>query len=489
MVPVDSRRPGGVAVNTGPAVAQLLVPALRDPPGEQFATAVGRALHVLDAQLTGVRAQGRRRGGAPVGRDRHRLGPRRGALVGGDGDRDRPALEAAAGSCTPPAATGGWSGALAQRGVDAYGVDPRPRGCPTDEARRRWTCARRTSATTSGSVEPGALAGVVLSGVVEGVGSRRTAAPPPRRGAAAWRPAASSSCTRCRAASWEADDAPLEADLVPARPYRPATWGTVLGEVGFDRDRRRGRRRTRLPRARPAARCPRLRTGRAAVKVAFVTPRYGLDVMGGAEAAARQLAKHLRAECGWSVEVFTTCALDHITWDDVLPPGDSVDNGVTVHRFASASGRVPGVLRARRPHPGRRRPRPTWTRPPLARAQRAGHPRPGGRRGRQRRRGARLLPVPLLPDGHGHGGVATAPRCCIPPPTTSPRSTSGCTTPVFEGADAICYHTAAERRLVQRRHRVGQVPQIVLGLGVADVVEGGRPGGEVPRHRRQPLRR
>jgi len=76
-------------------------------------------------------------------------------------------------------------------------------------------------------------------------------------------------------------------------------------------------------------------------KVAFVTPRYGPEVMGGAESAARQLAEHLVAECGWTVEVFSSCAVDHITWDDVLAPGDSVLNGVTVHRFRSASGRVP----------------------------------------------------------------------------------------------------------------------------------------------------
>jgi glycosyltransferase involved in cell wall biosynthesis len=49
----------------------------------------------------------------------------------------------------------------------------------------------------------------------------------------------------------------------------------------------------------------------------------------------------------------------------------------------------------------------------------------------------------------------------------------------FARADAICYHTAAERRLVQRRHRVAQIPQIELGLGVSPVVDGGRSGGEV----------
>jgi len=77
------------------------------------------------------------------------------------------------------------------------------------------------------------------------------------------------------------------------------------------------------------------------MKVAFVTPRYGLEVMGGAESAARQLAEHLVSECRWQVEVFSTCALDHLTWDNVLPAGDSVLNGVTVHRFASRTGRVP----------------------------------------------------------------------------------------------------------------------------------------------------
>ncbi|HEY5024011.1 MAG TPA: glycosyltransferase family 4 protein, partial [Acidimicrobiales bacterium] len=49
----------------------------------------------------------------------------------------------------------------------------------------------------------------------------------------------------------------------------------------------------------------------------------------------------------------------------------------------------------------------------------------------------------------------------------------------FADADAICYHTAAERRLVQRRHRVAQIPQIELGLGVSPVVNGGRAGADI----------
>jgi len=51
--------------------------------------------------------------------------------------------------------------------------------------------------------------------------------------------------------------------------------------------------------------------------------------------------------------------------------------------------------------------------------------------------------------------------------------------PTFTAADAICYHTAAERRLVQRVHPVAEIPQIVLGLGVGAVVERGRSGADI----------
>ncbi len=70
----------------------------------------------------------------------------------------------------------------------------------------------------------------------------------------------------------------------------------------------------------------------SAKRVAFVTPRYGMEVMGGAETAARQLAEHLRASTAWESEVHTTCALNPHTWADELSPGTSTLNGVPVHR-------------------------------------------------------------------------------------------------------------------------------------------------------------
>jgi glycosyltransferase involved in cell wall biosynthesis len=71
------------------------------------------------------------------------------------------------------------------------------------------------------------------------------------------------------------------------------------------------------------------------VKIGFVLPRYGVEVHGGAEGAARMLAERLAARPGWSAEVFTTGAINPQTWADELAPGTFAVNGVTVHRFVS----------------------------------------------------------------------------------------------------------------------------------------------------------
>jgi glycosyltransferase involved in cell wall biosynthesis len=55
-------------------------------------------------------------------------------------------------------------------------------------------------------------------------------------------------------------------------------------------------------------------------------------VFGGAELLARWFAHHL-AEAGHEVDVLTTCALDHTSWRNALPPGVERDGAVTVRRF------------------------------------------------------------------------------------------------------------------------------------------------------------
>jgi glycosyltransferase involved in cell wall biosynthesis len=76
-------------------------------------------------------------------------------------------------------------------------------------------------------------------------------------------------------------------------------------------------------------------------RIAFVVPRYGAGIVGGAEMLCRLMAENL-AENGTPVEVLTTCAVDHFTWADHHPEGTTVENGVPVRRFRVEPGRDGG---------------------------------------------------------------------------------------------------------------------------------------------------
>ena len=77
------------------------------------------------------------------------------------------------------------------------------------------------------------------------------------------------------------------------------------------------------------------------MKLSYVVPRYGAQVIGGAEYGARMLAERLVSMAGWEVEVLTTCALDARTWADEAPAGSTVEAGVSVHRFPVTGTRHP----------------------------------------------------------------------------------------------------------------------------------------------------
>jgi glycosyltransferase involved in cell wall biosynthesis len=66
-------------------------------------------------------------------------------------------------------------------------------------------------------------------------------------------------------------------------------------------------------------------------RIAMVVQRYGQEVNGGAEMLARWIAEHLTSLA--EMHVITTCAVDHHTWANVYPPGESELNGVMIHRF------------------------------------------------------------------------------------------------------------------------------------------------------------
>ena len=69
------------------------------------------------------------------------------------------------------------------------------------------------------------------------------------------------------------------------------------------------------------------------MKLSVVTPRYGDDIAGGAETAARLLATELVARTAWRVDVLTTTARDATTWANEFASGSTIVDGVDVHRF------------------------------------------------------------------------------------------------------------------------------------------------------------
>lgn len=68
------------------------------------------------------------------------------------------------------------------------------------------------------------------------------------------------------------------------------------------------------------------------MRVAIVTPRFGLKALGGAEYQARGFITETAAR-GWTSEVWTTCVEDLYSWKNVLPPGVEEVNGIRVRRF------------------------------------------------------------------------------------------------------------------------------------------------------------
>ncbi len=73
----------------------------------------------------------------------------------------------------------------------------------------------------------------------------------------------------------------------------------------------------------------------AAMKIAVVVPRYGPEVVGGAETLVRGLAERIQKDDPQiEVEALTTCARDHHTWKNYYREGRDVVHGVPVKRFA-----------------------------------------------------------------------------------------------------------------------------------------------------------
>lgn len=214
------------------------------------------------------------------------------------------------------------------------------------------------------------------------------------------------------------------------------------------------------------------------MRVRFVTPRYGPEVIGGAESGARQLAEHLVAATGWGVEVLTTCARDHLTWDNELPAGASEIGGVAVERFPTDRPRdlgglaLDGELRAD-PASATLESTRRWVdlngpvSAPLVEAVLGG--------------GADVTvyyPYLYHPTVATIGAVPT-PAVLHPAAHDEPALYFPVFAETFAAADALVFQTNAERRVVQRVHPVGGTRQLLLGLGTEGPTPRRRRGGEV----------
>jgi glycosyltransferase involved in cell wall biosynthesis len=91
-----------------------------------------------------------------------------------------------------------------------------------------------------------------------------------------------------------------------------------------------------------------VRRGGRPLRIGLVTPRFHPTVLGGAELLARWFAERLSL-AGHQVEVFTTCALDSITWENALPAGTERHGDALVHRYPvdRADPRARGELEQR----------------------------------------------------------------------------------------------------------------------------------------------
>ena len=214
------------------------------------------------------------------------------------------------------------------------------------------------------------------------------------------------------------------------------------------------------------------------MKLAFVTPRYGTEVIGGAETAARMLAERLCQRSGWTVEVLTSCALDHLTWENTEPAGTTTINGVTVHRFPTASQRMMEYfeLDAKlRVSPGSAS---------LAESREwvalNGPMCPG------------LIDAVATTDADVVAcypylfattvdaiAVSKVPTVLHAAAHDEPALYLSAFRRSFRNIDGFVYHTHAERDLMEYAFANGAKPQIVLGLGVNDPAGDGRRGGDI----------
>ncbi|HEX4126853.1 MAG TPA: methyltransferase domain-containing protein [Acidimicrobiales bacterium] len=236
VVPVESERAAGAVVKKGMRSILLWYVGWLTHQMSQSASAVSRALHIVDDRLQALERQV----------DGQRV-PAAGIIeFTGLHDADawwvEPAVAAVAkapGRVLHVACGDGW---LVRRvtaaGGDAYGVDPRPRVIDT-AALGSIDLRGEPIGEHLRAVASAGLGAVVLSGTVEGMAaaerSRLLAAVGTRLA-----PGGTLVVHSVTRQTWEAPDAPPEVDLAAGRPLRPESWCTLLRQSGYEADAQTG---------------------------------------------------------------------------------------------------------------------------------------------------------------------------------------------------------------------------------------------------------
>ena len=230
VVPVESERAAGAVVKKGMRSLLLWYVGWLTHQMSQSASAVSRALHIVDDRLQELERQveGQRVPAAGVVEFP--------GLQRADAWWVEPATAAVAkapGRVLHAACGDGW---LVRRiiaaGGDAYGVDPRSRlidsatlgtldlrGEPVGEHLRAVAAAGLGAVVLSGTVD--GMAGAERGQLLAAIGTRLA-------------PGGTLVVHSVSRQAWEAADAPPEADLAAGRPLRPEAWCSLLDQSGYE---------------------------------------------------------------------------------------------------------------------------------------------------------------------------------------------------------------------------------------------------------------
>jgi hypothetical protein len=227
---VESERAAGAVVKKGMRSMLLWYVGWVTHQMSQSASAVSRALHIVDDRLQQLERQVEVQRVPPAGVVEFP------ALHRPDAWWVEPAVAAVAkapGRILHVACGDGW---LVRRitaaGGDAYGVDPR--SLVVDAAELGTLDLRGEGiAEHLHAVAAAGLAGVVLSGTVDGMAGGERAQ---LLSALSTRlaPGGTLVLHSVSGAAWDAPGAPAEADLAPGRPLRPDSWCRLLEQSGYD---------------------------------------------------------------------------------------------------------------------------------------------------------------------------------------------------------------------------------------------------------------